>query len=77
MSRIFTDSNFLTWETYASGGKFGLPDEPSVIFHCLSDPESRARFTVVEGDEASAEQAVHAMSDDQLRSMLSQTRPLD
>ena len=77
MSRVFTDPNLMTWEAYSTGGAYGLPENPAIVFNCLSDPESRARFTIVNGTEATAQEAVHAMSDDQLRKMLAGSSPLD
>lgn len=77
MSRIFTDDDLLTWEAFASGGKFGLPQEPKIIFHCVSKPGSRARYVTISGDEADAEERVHAASPDQLRSMLQEARDVD
>ena len=77
MSRVFTDENLLTWEVYASGGKYGLPDRPKVIFQCLSDPDRRARFVVLQGDEADAEEWVHEAPEDRLRETLGTSRELD
>lgn len=77
MSRVFTDENLETWEAYASGGKFGLPQDPKIVFHCLSDPDRRARFVVHSGDEASAADAVQDAPDEQLRAMLIASRELD
>lgn len=78
MSRTFTDANLLTWEAYASGGKFGLPEQPKIVFLCLSDPDSRARYIrFSEGDEADAEQAVSQMDDQRLRELLATASELD
>ena len=59
MSRLFTDDGLLTWEVFASGGDYGLPQKPHLIFHCLSIPERRARFVEQDGDNADAERSVH------------------
>jgi hypothetical protein len=77
MSRVFTDQNLLTWEVYASGGKWGLPDRPKIIFQCLSEPNQRARFVVHEGDEADAEEVVHQAPEERLRALLGSSRELD
>lgn len=77
MSRIFTDDDLLTWEAYASGGAFGLPDRPKIVFNCVSKPGSRARFVQHAGDEADAEEAVHEAPEGRLREMLGATRELD
>lgn len=77
MSRVFTDQDLLTWEAYPSGGKFGLAQRPKVIFHCLSHPDRRARYVVLEGDEADAEELVADTPDDRLREMLRGSRELD
>lgn len=78
MSRVFTDESLMTWEVYATGGDFGYPDRPKVVFQCLSDPNRRARFVVYEkGDQADAQQAVIEATDDRLRSLLDGSRELD
>ncbi len=77
MSRVFTDRDLLTWETYLSGGRFGLPDRPKIIFNCLSEQDRRARYIVFGGDEADAEEAVGEMPDDRLRELLATSRELD
>ena len=77
MSQTFTDENLLTWEAFASGGRFGLSIRPKVIFHCVSDRSMRARFVELQGDEADAEDMIHDSSIDQLRQMLAQSKELD
>ncbi|CAA9327255.1 MAG: hypothetical protein AVDCRST_MAG89-1953 [uncultured Gemmatimonadetes bacterium] len=77
MSQTFTDENLLTWEAFASGGRFGLSIRPKVIFHCVSDRSMRARFVELQGDEADAEDMIHDSSVDQLRQMLAQSKELD
>ena len=77
MSRVFTDSDFRTWETYLSGGKFGLPDRPKIIFNCLSEQDRRARYVYFEGGQAHGDQAVAEMEEDYLREMLARSQELD
>jgi hypothetical protein len=77
MSRVFTDKNLLTWEMYLSGGKFGLPDRPKIIFNCLSEQDRRARYVYFEGGEARAEEVVADMPDDRLRELLANAHELD
>ncbi|MBW3630556.1 MAG: hypothetical protein KY464_14830 [Gemmatimonadetes bacterium] len=77
MSRVFTDRDLLTWETYLSGGRFGLPDRPKIIFNCLSEQDRRARYVHFEGDEARAEEVVADMTDDRLRDLLADAHELD
>ena len=77
MSQTFTDENLLTWEAFASGGRFGLSIRPKVIFHCLSDPSLRARFVEVQGDEADAEEMIHDPEVDRLRALLKESKELE
>ncbi|HEU0076095.1 MAG TPA: hypothetical protein VFQ76_00505 [Longimicrobiaceae bacterium] len=77
MSQTFTDENLLTWEAFASGGRFGLSIRPKVIFHCLSDPSLRARFVEVQGDEADAEEMIHDSPPDRLRELLGESKELE
>jgi hypothetical protein len=77
MSQTFTDENLLTWEAFASGGRFGLSVRPKVIFHCLSDPSARARFVEVHGDEADAEEMIHDSGVPRLRELLKESKELE
>ena len=77
MSQTFTDDNLLTWEAFASGGRFGLSVRPKVIFHCLSDPSLRARFVEVQGDEADAEEMIHDSQVARLRELLGASKELE
>lgn len=76
MSRVFVDQSLLTWEVYPSGGDFGLPDSPKIIFHCLSDPSERARFMEFDGDDSDAARAIAAWDDREANQKLSQAEPL-
>ncbi|HEX8362394.1 MAG TPA: hypothetical protein VF613_19905 [Longimicrobium sp.] len=78
MSVTFTDDELITWEAYASGGRFGLPTRPKVVFNCLSDPGRRPRYVEFSGgDEAKAEELVHEYSDATLKQMLRESRELE
>jgi hypothetical protein len=80
MSRTFVDENLQTWEVFPSGGRFGLPERPKIVFLCLSDtsPASRGRYVILpEGDEATAQDAVADLSDARLRELLAGSRALD
>jgi hypothetical protein len=77
MSQTFTDENLMTWEAFASGGRFGLSIRPRVVFHCMSDQSLPPRFIEVQGDEADAEELIHDSQVDRLRQMLAASKPLD
>lgn len=77
MSRLITDPELMTWEAFASGGPFGYPIRPKIVFLCLSDPDRRGRYVVHEGDNADAERAVHTLSDQELTRLLEQSKELD
>ncbi|HEX5724604.1 MAG TPA: hypothetical protein VFX98_04015 [Longimicrobiaceae bacterium] len=78
MSHTFTDEDLLTWEAYASGGKYGLGNyRPTIVFNCISDPGRRPRFVVQGGDNADAEEAVQEMSDQELRDLFREAKELD
>lgn len=76
MSRIFVDDDLMSWEVFASAGPFGLPEQPKIVFHCLSEPNRRAQYVVHDGDQAGAEQTVYDLADDGLRELLARSRPL-
>lgn len=80
MSRTFLDENLLTWEVFSSGGKFGLPERPKIVFLCLSDPSpaSRGRYVILQdGDAADAQEVVSTASDDRLRELLAESVALE
>jgi hypothetical protein len=76
MSRVFTDDGLMTWEAFASGGAFGLPHRANIIFHCLSDPDRRARSLQHEGGNAAAEHVVQSLSDGELKDLLQRSTEL-
>lgn len=76
MSRVFVDDGLLTWEAYSSTGDFGLPEQPKIVFQCLSDPGRRARFVRHDGDSVSAQRAVQRLPDEGLQSLLRESSEL-
>jgi hypothetical protein len=76
MSRVFTDPDLITWEAYSSSGQWGLPDQPKIVFNCLSDPHRRARFVIHDGHSGSAQESVSHASEDQLRMLLRKSETL-
>lgn len=76
MSRTFTDEQLMTWEAFSSGGRFGLPDQPRIVFHCLSDPVRIPRFVQHSGDSVSAERELHDLPDEGLRGLLAESGEL-
>ena len=77
MARTFTDGEFRGWEAYASGGRFGLPERPMVVFNCLSEPERRPRYVHFDGNQTDAEEAVAEMPVDRLKELFAKSRELD
>lgn len=78
MSRIFQGDDLLQWEAFGTSGDFGFGDDNSrIIFHCLSDPDQRARAHRVEGGEAGAGKRVEEASLAELTALLRHSTPLD
>jgi hypothetical protein len=77
MSRTFTDESLLTWEAFTSGGAFGLPERPKIIFLCLSDPHRRSRFVQHDGDTAGAQRDLQQLGPGDLRRLLATSVELD
>lgn len=79
-TRTIVDADLKVWEVYPSGGPFGLPTRPKVVFHCLSDPDARPRYVPrndPKADEADAEDWVRHASDDELRDLLRASLEID
>jgi hypothetical protein len=76
MSRTFLDDDLRQWEAYPSGGRHGLAEGAYIIFHCLSDPEKRARRILHEGSNAEAGELVLALPDEELRAKLERAEEL-
>lgn len=70
MSRTFTDDDLLTWEAYPSGSRRGASERPAIIFHCVTDLATRARYVDTDGDAADAERLVNTVAAEELRAML-------
>lgn len=76
MSRVFTDENLQSWEAYASSGRWGFPENPKIVFNCLSDPNTPARFVRSDGSSTEAEVRVFSASDQALRDLLAQANEI-
>lgn len=74
MSRKIQDRNFLVWEVYPSGGAHGFPDNPHVIFHCLTQHDMRPRYAGLGTDGADAQKRITHMSDAALLELLESAR---
>jgi hypothetical protein len=74
MARVFVDEDLLSWEAYASTGRYSLPERPRIVFNCLSDPNRPARYVVHSGDNADAEGAVLDMPLEALRELLDESQ---
>jgi hypothetical protein len=76
MSREFLDEELESWEVYASGGEYGRPVEPKIVFHCRSRPSLRGRYVRHPGDNAEAGALVARASDAELLEMLGRAMEL-
>lgn len=77
MSRTIVDDDLQAWDVFASGGPFGLPQKPKIVFHCVSDPERRARYVHHDGDNSTAQKAVREHSNGDLREILRESVELE
>lgn len=77
MSQTFTDENLISWEAFASSGDFGFAERPRIVFNCLSNPDTPARYVEVPGDEADAEGQLASSDEHQLRDLLARSQPVD
>ncbi|MGH7445143.1 MAG: hypothetical protein ACREKM_09715 [Longimicrobiales bacterium] len=77
MSRSFQDNNFLVWEAFPSGGRFGFDDDVNIIFHCVTDRRLRPRFVQTEDDSADAEQQIQRATAAELLALLNNSREID
>jgi hypothetical protein len=77
MSRVFLDEELESWEVYASGGEYGKPERPKIVFFCRTRPSLRARYLRHPGDNAEAAALVWQASDERLREMFGTAGELD
>jgi hypothetical protein len=66
MARSFQDRSFLVWDAFASTGKQGFGDDPHIVFHCSTMPETRPRWVKATGDEADAQAMLLKASDEEV-----------
>lgn len=66
MSRVIQDDNLLLWEAYVSGSRRGFPEDPIIIFRCVSDRALRSRSIQLDGDVADAERVLVTATDEQV-----------
>jgi hypothetical protein len=77
MSKTFSDEDLLIWEAYPSGGDFGYPDRPYVVFNCLTNRTLRPRVTELGDSEAAAERVIAHATQHELLQLFRQSRELD
>ena len=77
MSQTFTDENLISWEAFATSGDFGFAERPRIVFNCLSNPDTPARYVDAPGDEADAGGQVMGYDEKQLRELLARSHPVD
>ena len=64
------------WEAYSTGGRFGFPDKPFIVFNCLTDPTLRARSIEIGGFEADAERKVQESSKAELLALFEKSQAI-
>lgn len=77
MTRQFMDDELLTWSVHASTGQNSLPDGGRLVFLCLTDRDARPRVARYGDDLVEAAAAVGELPDEELRSLLRRSHPLD
>ena len=73
---MFIDADLISWEAYASTGRFSLPDDGRIVFLCVTQPNRRPRTVLIPGDAVAAGAAVDSVSDQRLRELLAGSREL-
>jgi len=76
MSRVFLDDDLESWEVYASGGEYGKPERPKIVFFCRTRPTLRARYLRHPGDNVDAAALVQQASGERLRELFGQAAEL-
>jgi len=77
MTRTIVDRDLLIWEVFATGGNHGLPEDPKIVFQCVSDPSRRPRYVRRGGDSAGAQGTVISLDEADLLEMLEVAQPLN
>lgn len=76
MTRTVQDADLRNWEAYPSSGRFGLPGDAKIVFHCLSDPQLRARYVRSGAEEDDAAGWLERASDEELLGLLQRSEEL-
>ena len=76
MAKTFLDKNLLVWEVYSSTGAFGFPENPKIVFNCLTNRAMRARVVEAPGDEADAAATLQRASTKDLLEMFEGSREM-
>jgi len=81
MTRTFQDRDLLLWEVYAASPRLGRDQDSReharIVFHCLTDPERRARVLTRDEGRSAAEAAIAAAGSAELVDMLATSEALD
>lgn len=76
MANRFVDKDLLVWEAYSTGGPFGFPEKPFIVFNCVTDRSLRARSIEVDGLESDAERKVQDSSRAELFALFEKSREI-
>ncbi|NIP60041.1 MAG: hypothetical protein GWM92_17120 [Gemmatimonadetes bacterium] len=76
MGRRIRDENFQEWEAFATTGDFGFPRPARIVFRCRTDPETRPRHVVIDGDKSDAEARLTELGEAELEELLQEAETL-
>lgn len=76
MTRTFQDEGLLLWEVYAAAARSGEGHGARIMFHCLTDPERRARVVERDEDSTGIEKRIAEAQESELLEMLRASEPL-
>jgi hypothetical protein len=77
MARQFQDPDFVVWEAYLSASRFGYPEQPRMIFNCLTDRNRRPRFLEFDGDQVGADRVLGDAGTDRLLELFGASSEID
>lgn len=74
--RTIFDDDLLEWEAWAVPARGGLPSPGRIVFHCRTDPGSRARFRTVPEGREEAEAMLERADQEDLERLFAEAEPL-
>lgn len=77
MTRTILDDDLEEWEVFATAGRHGVAEPTRIVFRSRTTWNRAPRAVDFGGHKGAAERAVVELPDEELRTLLAESKPID